>query len=64
MRSLSDWHYVVDAVQVQSQVFMLSSSDFHYVVRYCAGSVVGMYGVVVRLALAGPIHVWFRRMSL
>ena len=43
---------------------MMSSSDWHYVVRYCAGSVVYLYGVVVRLALAGQILVWFSRRSL
>ena len=35
-----------DTVQVQSYVFMLSSSDLQYVVRYCSGSVVGLYALI------------------
>ena len=43
---------------------MLSLSDWDYVVRYCSGSVVGVYAVVVRLALGGPILFRFTRRSL
>ena len=43
---------------------MLSPSDLHYVVRYCSGLLVGLYAVVVRLALGGQILFRFSRMSL
>ena len=43
---------------------MMSSPDLHYVVRYCSGSVIGIYAVVVILALCGPILFMFTRRYL